>query len=118
MRYLISTILIALFLWGCDNAAAVPEKAIVVRKKIAAQKARTAQVRKKKAVRTAQSKPAAKQPKRPIVAKSDNPRPNSNTSPPVKQDTFAKPLISRNLHALAAKFMDNPGRRIPARTRT
>jgi type IV pilus assembly protein PilP len=71
MRYLISTICIALLLWGCDNTTAVSEKTIVVRKKIVAAKDNTAEVRTKKTVRTAKSKPAAKQQTKTVVAKID-----------------------------------------------
>ena len=74
MRYLISTICIALLLWGCDNNTGVPAKPTVVRKKIVAAKNNTANVRTKKTVRTAKTKPDAKQPTKTVVAKVDKTR--------------------------------------------
>lgn len=110
MRYLISTICIALFLWGCDNAAAVPDKPIVVRKKIAAKKVRTAKVRKQKAVRTAKAKPVAKKQTRTIAAKPDKTRPTSNNQPPVKQDTSSQPRIAKK--AKTAPVQSSPPSRL------
>jgi len=108
---LISTICIVLLLWGCDNATAVPDKPIVVRKKITPQKVRTAKARTKKVVRTAKAKPDTKQQTRTIAAKPDNDRPTqhtrkinakpdnarpkSNTQPPVEKGASPKPRIAK-----------------------
>ncbi len=98
MRYLISTICIALLLWGCDNTSAVPASPKVVRKKIVAPKDNTAKVRTKKTVRTAKTKPAAKRQTKTVVAKVDktqavakNQPVQNNQSKPVKRK---KPAIS------------------------
>ena len=56
MRYLISTICIALLLWGCDSFTAVPAKPKVVRKKIVAPQNNTAKVSTNKTVRKAKTK--------------------------------------------------------------
>ncbi len=71
MRYLISTILIALLLWSCDNTPADLAKPQMVRKKIVAAKDNTAKVSTKKTVRTAKTKPDAKQLAKTVVAKVD-----------------------------------------------
>ena len=81
MRYLISTICIALLMWGCDNTTAVPAKPIVVRKKIVAPKDNTAKVRMKKSARTAQKKPAAKQPTKTVVARIDKTQADAKRPP-------------------------------------
>ncbi len=95
MRYLISTICIALLLWGCDNTTAVSAKPTVVRKKIVATKDSTAKVRKKKTVRTAKTKPAAKQQTKTLVAKVDKPEAKANNQPALKKDTGSVPPIAK-----------------------
>lgn len=59
-RYLISTICIALLVWGCDSASGVPTKPKVVRKKITAPQESVAKVRTQNAVRTAKTPAKAK----------------------------------------------------------
>lgn len=91
MRYLINTICIALLLLGCDNTTAVTQKPTVVRKKIVAPKARTAKARTKKTVRTANTKPVAKQKTKTVVAKVDKPKTKATNQPPVKVDNGFRP---------------------------
>ena len=81
MRYLISTICIALLLWGCDNTTADSPKPTVVRKKIVAPKGSTAKARTKKAVRTAKTKPRTKQKTKTVVAKVDKPKARATKKP-------------------------------------
>jgi len=91
MRYLISTICIALLLWGCDNTTAASKKPTVVRKKIVAAKDSTAKVRKKKSVRTAKTKPDAKQQTKTVVAKVDKPKAKANNPLTGKKKTGSVP---------------------------
>jgi Tfp pilus assembly protein PilP len=95
MRYLISTICIALLLWGCDNTTGDSTKPTVVRKKIVAAKDSTAKVRKKKSVRTAKTKPDAKQQTKTVVAKVDKPKAKANNQPAGKKDSGSVPPIAR-----------------------
>ena len=95
MRYLINIICIALLLWGCDNTTADSTKPTVVRKKIVAAKDSTAKVRKKKAVRTAKTKPGAKQQTKTVVAKADKPKAKANNQLTRKKDTGSVPPIAR-----------------------
>lgn len=101
MRYLISTICIALLLWGCDNTTAIPAKPKVVRKKIVQPKDNTAKVPAKKTVR---------------IAKKTETRPVQNNQPnPVKQK---KPAISPKSEITeikpAVKYQKKPGGAKPA----
>jgi type IV pilus assembly protein PilP len=102
MRYLISTICIALLLWGCDNHTAAPAKPTVVRKKIVAPKNRTAKVNTKKTVRTTKTKPAAKQ-RQPeaVIAKVDKTQAKAK-----KQLTSKEAADSRQL--VASKVVSKP----------
>ncbi len=106
MRYLISTICIALLLWGCDNQTAAPAKSIVVRKKIVAPKnrtakvnskktVRTAKVNPKKTVRTAKTKPEARQ-RQPeaVVAKVDQTQVKAKKQPAGKEDADSRQLVA------------------------
>jgi type IV pilus assembly protein PilP len=88
IRYLISTICIVLFLWGCDSATEPPAKPKVVRKKIVAQEKQTAKVRKKKTVRTAKAPRAAKPEKKiaPVKIK---------RQPIAKIESDKQPLIAK-----------------------
>ncbi|CAB1064260.1 hypothetical protein D1BOALGB6SA_9052 [Olavius sp. associated proteobacterium Delta 1] len=95
MRYLISTICIALLLWGCDNTTAVPAKPKVVRKKIVAAKDNTAKVRTKKTVRTAKTDPDTKQRTKTVVAKVDKTQAKAKNQPAVKKDTDSQPPIAK-----------------------
>jgi Tfp pilus assembly protein PilP len=95
MRYLISTICIALLLWGCDNTTAVSAKPTVVRKKIVAAKDSTAKARTKKTVRTAKTKPVAKQQTKTLVAKVDKSKAKANNQPALKMDSGARPPIAK-----------------------
>jgi len=98
---LITTICIVLLMWGCDNATAVPEKPIVVRKKITPQKVRTAKVRTKKVVRTAKKKPDTKQHTRTIAAKPNNARPAKLTRKVAAKPENTRP--TQRTRKLAAK---------------
>ena len=95
MRYLISTICIALLLWGCDNHTAAPAKPTVVRKKIVAPKNRTAKVNTKKTVRTAKTKPDAKQ-RQPeaVVAKVDKTEAKAKNQPAIREDADSRQLVA------------------------
>ena len=95
MRYLISTICIVLLLWGCDNHTAVPAKPTVVRKKIVAPKNRTAKVSPKKTVRTAKTKPNAKQrhPKA-VVTKVDKTQAKAKKQPAINRDADSRQLVA------------------------
>ena len=95
MRYLISTIFIALLLWGCDNTTAVSAKPQVVRKKIVAAKDNTANVSTKKTVRTAKTKPDAKQQTKTVVAKVDQNQAKAKNQPAAKKDPASQPLIAQ-----------------------
>ena len=114
MRYLISTICIALLLWGCDNHTAAPAKPIVVRKKIVAPKNHTAKVSTKKTVRTAKTKPDAKQrqPKA-VVAKVDKTqakakkqlagKEDADSRQPVASKVASKPVGKKQPDSVVAK---------------
>ena len=95
MRYLISTICIALLLWGCDNTTAVSAKPTVVRKKIVAAKDSTAKARTKKTVRTAKTKPKAiqRQPKA-VVAKVDKTQAKAKKQPAITGDADSRQLVA------------------------
>jgi type IV pilus assembly protein PilP len=95
MRYLISTICIALLLWGCDNTTAVSAKPKVVRKKIVAPKEKVAKVRTQKTVRKAETKPDAKQQTETVVAKVDKTQADAKSRPAAKKDTDSQPLIAQ-----------------------
>jgi type IV pilus assembly protein PilP len=95
MRYLISTICIALLLFGCDDTTAVSAKPTVVRKKIVAPKDSTAKVRKKKTVRTAKTKPDAKQQTKTVVAKVDKPTAKATDRPTVKMESGSRPPFTK-----------------------
>lgn len=97
MRYLISTICIALLLWGCDNTSAVPASPKVVRKKIVAPKDNTAKVRTKKTVRTAKTKPAAKRQTKTVVAKVDRTQAVAKNQPVAEKGTDSRPLIAKKV---------------------
>jgi len=103
MRYLISTICIALLLWGCDNATAVPEKPKVVRKKIVAPKDNSAAVSTKKTVRAAQTKPAAQQQTKTVVAKADQTQAKAENQTAANQDTDSRPLIAQKVETRPAQ---------------
>jgi type IV pilus assembly protein PilP len=102
MRYLINIICIALLLWGCDSANGGQAKPTVVRKKIVAPKDNIAQVRAKKAIRTAKMSPPDKQLEKTAVAKVDRNQiaplrqstaeTNPSTEPMVAQKQEAKPI--------------------------
>jgi len=105
MRYLISTICIALLLWGCDNATAVPAKPSVVRKKIVAPKYNTAKVSTVKTVRTAKTKPDAEQQlTKTVVAKVDKTQAKAKNQPAVKEVANSRPLIVKKV---VTKPVDN-----------
>lgn len=95
MRYLISTICIALLLWGCDNHTSVPAKPTVVRKKIVAPKNRTAKVITKKPVRIAKAKPDAKQ-RQPeaVVAKVDKTQAKAKNQPAITEKADSRQLVA------------------------
>ena len=97
MRYLISTICIALLLWGCDNATAVPAKPKVVRKKIVAPKDNSAGISTKKTVRAAQTKPADQPQTKMVVAKSDTTQAKAENQAAASQDTDSRPLIAKEV---------------------
>jgi type IV pilus assembly protein PilP len=97
MRYLISTICIALLLWGCDSTTAVPAKPKVVRKKIVAPQVNTAKVSTEKTVRTAQTKPTAKQQTKTEVAKVDKTQAIAKNQPAAKRNTDSQPLIAKKV---------------------
>jgi type IV pilus assembly protein PilP len=103
MRYLISTICIALLLWGCDNATAVPAKPKVVRKKIVAPKDNSAAVSTKKTVRAAQTKPAAQQQTKTVVAKADQTQAKAENQTAANQDTDSRPLIAQKVETRPAQ---------------
>ena len=96
MRYLISTICIALLLWGCDSFTAVPAKPKVVRKKIVAPQNNTAKVSTNKTVRKAKTKSTAKQQTKTVVAKVDKTQAIAKNQPATK-DTDSQPLIAKKL---------------------
>jgi type IV pilus assembly protein PilP len=95
MRYLISTILIALLLWSCDNTPADLAKPQMVRKKIVAAKDNTAKVSTKKTVRTAKTKPNAKQQAKTVVAKVDQAQAKAKNHPAAANDPASRPLIAK-----------------------
>ena len=95
MRYLISTIFIALLLWSCDNTPAISAKPQMVRKKIVAAKDNTAKVSTKKTVRTAKTKPAAKQQTKTVVAKVDQTQAKAKNQPADANDPASQPLIAK-----------------------
>jgi len=95
MRYLISTIFIALLLWSCDNTPAVSAKPQMVRKKIVAAKDNTAQASPKKTVQTAKTKPDAKPRTKTIVAKVDQTQAKAKNEPAAANDPASKPLIAK-----------------------
>ena len=95
MRYLISTILIALLLWSCDNTPADSAKPQMVRKKIVAAKDNTAKVSTKKTVRTAKTKPDAKQQTKTVVAKVDQTQAKAKNQPAAANDPASRPLIAK-----------------------
>jgi len=63
MRYLISTICIVLFLWGCDRTVEATAQPKVVHKKVVAQKEQTTKVRTNQTIPTAKTTEATAQPK-------------------------------------------------------
>jgi type IV pilus assembly protein PilP len=97
IRYLISTICIVLFLWGCDSAAEPPAQPKVVRKKIVAEEKQTARVSKKKTVRTAKAPRAAKPEKRIAPAKVEKPMGEVKTPPVAKMGPEEQPLIAKKV---------------------
>ena len=106
MRYLINTICIALLLWGCDNAAAVPANPIVVSKKIIAPKDNTVKVSTNKTVRTAKTKPDAKlQQTKTVVAKVDKAQAKAKNQRAVKEDANSRPLLI--VKKIVTKPVDN-----------
>jgi type IV pilus assembly protein PilP len=106
MRYLINTICIALLLWGCDNATAVPAKPIVVSKKIVTPKDNTVKVSTDKTVRTAKMKPDVKlQQTKTVVAKFDKTQAKAKNQPTVKADANSRPLLI--VKKIVTKPVDN-----------
>jgi len=97
IRYLISTICIVFFLWGCDSASEPPAKPKVVRKKIVAEEKQTAKVRKKKTVRTAKAPRVAKPEKKIAPAKVEKPLGEVKTSPVAKMGPGEQPLIAKKV---------------------
>ena len=95
MRYLISTIFIALLLWSCDNTPAVSAKPQMVRKKIVAAKDNTAKASTKKTVRTAKTKPDAKPQTKTVVAKVDQTQPKAKIQPAAAKGPASQPLIAK-----------------------
>ena len=63
MRYLISTICIVLFLWGCDRTVEATAQTKVVHKKVVAQNEQTTKVRTNQTIPTAKKTEATAQPK-------------------------------------------------------
>jgi type IV pilus assembly protein PilP len=63
MRYLISTICIVLFLWGCDRTVDAIAQPKVVHKKVVAQKEQTTKVRTNETISTAKTAEATAHPK-------------------------------------------------------
>jgi type IV pilus assembly protein PilP len=100
IRYLITTICIVIFLWGCDSATKPPAKAKVVRKKIVAQEKQTAKVRKKKTVRTAKAPKTATQKKTPAATVDVKTPPVAEVA---KVETEKQPLIAKKVEAQPLK---------------
>jgi type IV pilus assembly protein PilP len=96
-HFLISTICIVLLLWGCERSTAVPAKPLVVRKKIAAQKADIAKAHEKKTVRTTDRMETAKSPQKvtPVMAETTPIVPKMQSTEIVGKDK--QPLIAKNV---------------------
>ena len=99
MRYLISTICMALLLWGCDSTTEVPAKPKVVRKKIVTPIDNTAKVSTSKTVRTAKKAPAAQPQNKQIIAKVDRNKPLAQKQPPAKTAADSRLVIVKKVPA-------------------
>ena len=93
MRYLISTICIALLLWGCDNTIEVPAKPKVVRKKIVAPTHDTAKARKSKSAPIAKKSPAAQPQNKQAMAKVNRNKPVTQLQPPAQKTKNPQPVV-------------------------
>jgi type IV pilus assembly protein PilP len=95
MRHLISTICIVLFLWGCDNSAAVPSKPLVVRKKIVAPRKQTVQASTENTVPQVKPKPVAQRQAKQVTAKVDNNRGTAEKQLPANQKPESRRLVAQ-----------------------
>ncbi|MBT8364202.1 MAG: pilus assembly protein PilP [Deltaproteobacteria bacterium] len=100
MRYLISTICIALLLWGCDSTTKFPAKPTVVRKKIAAPIDNTAKVRTNKTVRIVKKTPTAAQPQnKQTIVKVDRNKPAPQRRAPAGEAADPRLVIAKKMPA-------------------
>ena len=99
MRYLISTICMALLLWGCDSTTEVPAKPKLVRKKIVTPIDNTAKVSTSKTVRTAKKAPTAQPQNKQIIAKVDRNKPLAQKQPPARTAADSRQVIVKKVPA-------------------
>ena len=107
MRYLISTICIVLLLWGCDRTVDATAQPKVVRKKVVAQKERTAKVTTKQTVRRVSATPTARPDKKVAAEKVDITKARKQSTP--KTNTGRKIVIAKKIEVAPVKeTVSNP----------
>jgi type IV pilus assembly protein PilP len=101
MRYLISTICIVLLLWGCDRTIDATAQPKVVRKKVVAQKERTAKVTTKQTVPKVSATPTARPEKKMAAEKVDIAKARKQPTPKTK--TGRKIVIAKKIEVAPVK---------------
>lgn len=107
IRYLISTICIVLLLWGCDRTLDATAQPKVVRKKVVAQKLRTAKATTNQTVRKVKATPTAQLEKKMAAENVD--RAKARKQPTPKSKTNRQIVIAKKIEITPAKeTVSNP----------